>query len=550
MKQENKKNKTKPAPVQIARAAIQLASFLLIPGLFITFFSSFSNVYRAVVAGTFTLSTGIADILIIVALLLVTLLWGRFFCGFLCSFGAMQDLLHLIGKRLPFRPVIYEKTDRALKYLKFAVLAFVVLGVWTFAVPGDAVWSPWTVFGMYASPWKGLPTQAVFLSAGGALLLLIMIGSLFVERFFCKYLCPLGAIFSLASRFRLFRIERKNGTCGGNCRVCTRKCSMSVPLYRYERVSSGECINCMKCVSACPRKNITAQAVPAVSGTLAAAALAGVTFSGVLPEVGKALFPGVSDVLAASDGRFTDGVYTGSAQGFRSEITVRVTVEDGAISDIAVTAFGDDANYVQKATDGVIPAILNAQDTNVDTVSGATFSSRGIINAVKNALNGQLSDENGEETETAETHSTRKDRLKPTQPSETEAPETEAPATEAPRTETQTEAEEEPQSERGGYADGVYTGYGTGFRGTTSVTVTVENGRITDITVNSYQDDGKYFSKAKSGVIAAILSNQSVSVSTVSGATFSSNSIIEAVADALELEFTNPNASSGGKTRR
>ena len=96
------------------------------------------------------------------------------------------------------------------------------------------------------------------------------------------------------------------------------------------------------------------------------------------------------------------------------------------------------------------------------------------------------------------------------------------------------------------YADGVHTGSGSGLRGSTEVQVTVENGVITEISVLSYADDRQYFSRAQSGVIANILKEQGIDVKTVSGATFSSNSILEAVADALDLDFTNPNASGKG----
>ena len=100
------------------------------------------------------------------------------------------------------------------------------------------------------------------------------------------------------------------------------------------------------------------------------------------------------------------------------------------------------------------------------------------------------------------------------------------------------------------YADGVFTGYGNGFRGTTQVSVTVEGGQITDITVVSYADDSKYFSKASSGMISSILSTQGIDVSTVSGATYSSRGILEAVANALGLEYTAPAVSGTGRGGR
>ena len=104
-----------------------------------------------------------------------------------------------------------------------------------------------------------------------------------------------------------------------------------------------------------------------------------------------------------------------------------------------------------------------------------------------------------------------------------------------------------PQS--GNYADGEYTGIGKGLRGNTQVQVTVSGGKISEITVISYADDRQYFSRAQGSMIDRIMENQGINVSTVSGATYSSNSILEAVADALDIEFTNPNSSMSSGQR-
>ena len=232
MKNENTNTsgKSKIPPIAIARAAVQLVAFILVPGLFISVFSALGAIWKSILSSTFRFDEQAANILLLAVVFIVTAVWGRFFCGFICSFGAMQDLLWLGGRHLPFRPVFSQKVDRVLKYLKYAVLLFIVIGVWTFGITGDTVWSPWTIFGMYASPWKGVPSQAMFLSVGGLLLLLTIIGSLLIERFFCKYLCPLGALFTLASHFRVFKLKRDSASCSGSCRVCSRKCSMSIPL--------------------------------------------------------------------------------------------------------------------------------------------------------------------------------------------------------------------------------------------------------------------------------------------------------------------------------
>ena len=164
--------------------------------------------------------------------------------------------------------------------------------------------------------------------------------------------------------------------------------------------------------------------------------------------------------------------------------------------------------------------IIGAQSTDVDAVTGATYSSVGIMDAVADALSGQ--------TATASTASDSTEH-------ETDTSEEAAASS----------SEESASSSitAGQYADGIYTGSGTGFRGETVVEVTVKNGLITDITETSKQDDDQFFYRAWTTVIEEIITAQAVEVDAVSGATFSSNSIMEAVSDALGLAFENPNSS-------
>lgn len=539
--------KKKLSSIQIVRAVIQLIAFVTVPALFITIFSSIGSIIISIIGGSFVFTEHLGSIILILGVFLVTMVLGRYFCGFICSFGAMQDLLSALGKLIPFKVKIPEKADKYLKLLKYAVLAFVVIGVWGFSVTGDLIWSPWTVFGMYSSlsAWSSLE---YFLTLGGAFLLLIIIGSLFIERFFCKYLCPLGALFALVSRTRLNPIKRRSEKCG-SCKLCTAKCSMSIPLYKYDEVSSGECINCLKCTEVCQNDNITAETLPAISGTLAVTAIAGLYYAGVLTNDQPVAENSDKDTNTVSEaeesGIYTDGVYTGTGKGFRGNTKVTVTVENGVISDITVDSYKDDEEFFSRAEKGIISAVIRSQSANVDAVSGATFSSKGLIDAIKNALGEEITDE--VTTDEPTTEKTSKSKKQKTTEAETTAP-TEAGTT------TETELTTEEKAENGKYADGVYTGTGTGFRGETSVTVTVENGEITDITINSYKDDQQFFSRAESDVISAILQSQDTDVDAVSGATFSSNGIKEAVANALGIEFTNPNSttanSHGGRHSR
>ncbi len=523
------KSKKHLSVLPIIRAVIQLLSFFIAPGLFITVFASLGDIWKAVISGTFRLQAYTGKIILLAAVLLVTLIFGRYFCGFVCSFGAMQDLLWAGGKHLPVKVKIPRKADRILKYIKYAVFVFIIAGVWSFGLFGETVWSPWTIFGMYLT-FRGVPSAEYLFSLGALLLLVIIIGSLFVERFFCKYLCPLGALFAPVSRFRIFKINKPANQCG-SCSLCSKKCSMSIPLSEYESVCSGECINCMKCTEACPRNNASASKAFVIAGIMAAAALTGVSYIGDLSLTEKKnILPQENNttVQQSESGSYTDGTYTGSAKGYRGDISVTVTVRNGYIADINVNAYRDDREFFEQAENSVISEILNVQNTNVDTVSGATFSSRGIIAAVENALGSLPSESTVSEQEFSE-------------PSEEISKISEQELAESEISQISEEISQ--NTNTGKFTDGTYTGSGTGYRGTTTVQVTVSNGKITDITILSYADDNQFFSRAANGVISEIISSQETTVDTVSGATFSSNGLMEAVCDALGIEFTNPNSS-------
>ena len=185
-----------------------------------------------------------------------------------------------------------------------------------------------------------------------------------------------------------------------------------------------------------------------------------------------------------------DGVYRGTGTGFAGDITVAVQIKDKQITSIEVVSTSDDAAFFNRAK-AVLDSMIEKQTYNVDTVSGATFSSKGLISAVKNALTG---------TKSSGTAVTKKAFT----------------------------------GEKGIFevADGVYEGEGIGFGGLTRVSVEVSGQQITAINILSQSDDASFFNRAKA-VIDEILEAQTLDVDTVSGATFSSRGIINAVKNAL-----------------
>lgn len=201
-------------------------------------------------------------------------------------------------------------------------------------------------------------------------------------------------------------------------------------------------------------------------------------------------------------GGYKDGTYTGSATGFGGNIGVCVTVKNGKITGVNVTsAPGETASYLSSAK-GVISRVISRQTPNVDTVSGATYSSTGILNAVKNALS------------RAGGSSSSSDKMS-------------AGGTASGNSGTAT------PKVNNHFQNGTYVGIGDGYGGRIKVTVTVSNGQITKVNIDSAADETPaYLSKATT-LISKIIEQQTWKLDAVSGATFSSQGILEAVADAI-----------------
>ena len=213
-----------------------------------------------------------------------------------------------------------------------------------------------------------------------------------------------------------------------------------------------------------------------------------------------------------------DGTYKGSANGYGGKVTVNVTVSKKTMTAIdVVSAPGETDSFFNRAK-GVIDEMLTAQSTDVDVVSGATYSSNGIIGAVKNALFGT-------ESNNATAASANAGNAGGSAPSVSKV------------------------SESGTWKDGTYTGSGKGFGGTISVKVTVKDGKISAIDVtNASGETASYFSKAK-GIIPKMISGQTTNVDAASGATYSSNGIITAVRNALSKAETGKSSTKKKKKK-
>ena len=499
----NRKNFLKNKKINWIKVIIQILSFALIPGLFEGEFAAVGNIVSCIYKGNISWESVKYSVWMLVATVPATVLVGRFFCGFFCSFGAVQDLLwfgsHRLRALFPGKRNL-KKADRIFRFAKYAVLFYFIIFVWS-GVTAVKTAGLWQVFGQYVSfgHWPGLKP---LLSVGGILLLVIFIGSLFVQRFFCRYFCPMGAIYSLISQASFLKIDKPREECG-KCHLCTSKCTMGMDLTKKDRIAGGECISCQKCVSWCPTGNAHFRSRYGV--------LIGVGVTCDTIMVSQLLIAGnlakekTADSVkktAENDagGNFQNGIYTGTGEGYRGKVTVTVKVADGKITELVLDDYADDKSYMERAKNRIFQEMISRQNTDVDAVSGATYSSNGLIEAVNKALGNDEGEGKKPEQEESEDKQS---------------------FIEAGRFQNLT--------------DGIYTGSADAFRGDVEVQVTVEKQKVTDISILSYCDTEEYFFRAAPAVIEQMKAEQSLNVDAVSGATYSSNGVIHAVANALEI---------------
>ncbi|PKM84792.1 MAG: 4Fe-4S ferredoxin [Firmicutes bacterium HGW-Firmicutes-11] len=187
---------------------------------------------------------------------------GRFTCGWLCPFGLLQDLLH----KIPFRiKILTVKGDRYLRLIKYALLlVFVILFplfVLDIAGQGEQGFCKWICpSGTIMAGWPlvaandGIRNAIGFLFAWKNLILIaLLLISIVIYRPFCRYLCPLGAIYGWFNPVALYRFHIDEASCD-KCGICQNACKLNIPVF--EKPNSPDCIRCNDCIHACPNGSI------------------------------------------------------------------------------------------------------------------------------------------------------------------------------------------------------------------------------------------------------------------------------------------------------
>jgi polyferredoxin len=211
-------------------------------------FGGVVSVYQFITTGTFVRKVHSASFILMWIVFVLTVFLGPVFCGWVCPFGSIQEWFGKLGKKIfkrRFNRLIPYKVDRILRYLRYVALGLIV---YMTAATGTLMFAKIDPYFALFNFWTSEVTVAAMI-----ILIAVLLLSLVVERPFCKYACPYGAVLGVFNLFRIFKIRRSTSTCI-NCKACDRTCPMNIPVSTSGAVRHHQCITCLKCTSeqACP----------------------------------------------------------------------------------------------------------------------------------------------------------------------------------------------------------------------------------------------------------------------------------------------------------
>lgn len=212
-------------------------------------FGGLESLYQVFTTGSFISKIFAGTLTLFVITIIISILFRRSFCGLICPFGAIQEFFAKLGQKVFKRKIVMPAIiDKPLRYLKYVVLAVTIFYAWKTAGLWMAPYDPWSA---YAHLPEGLESVWKSSAVGLIILVITVLGSLIYDRFFCKYLCPMGALYGMVGKISPFKIVRNENVCI-NCGICNKGCPMNIDVQHSLKVTTAECMNCQTCVLSCP----------------------------------------------------------------------------------------------------------------------------------------------------------------------------------------------------------------------------------------------------------------------------------------------------------
>ena len=211
-------------------------------------FGGVVSIYQFATVGTFVQKIHQSSFVLMVLVFLLSILFGPVFCGWVCPLGTIQEAVSRFGRkhfRRRFNHFVPPRLDKALRYLRYGVLAWVIYAT---AMTGKLIFAEYDPYFALFNFWTSEVTIIALVILGATLSL-----SFFVERPWCKYACPYGALLGLTNLFRVFSIRRNATTCKADG-ACSILCPMNIPVDSQSVVRDPQCISCLECTSeaVCP----------------------------------------------------------------------------------------------------------------------------------------------------------------------------------------------------------------------------------------------------------------------------------------------------------
>lgn len=208
-------------------------------------FGGLEGAYGYLKDGSWITRLAPSSLILLITVVLTSIVFGRVFCGWVCPMGAVTEFTRVIAGKLGIKSREFpEKVDAALRYVKYILLAVILAVTWQYGFLFFRLFDPWMAW-MHLTSGEFDEMIAPLLVLG-----LVIVSGIFIERAWCRYLCPLGACFGITQKMSLTKIHRDQKTCI-DCGACDTVCPTRAQPSKSAVLEHGDCIACGKCVEHC-----------------------------------------------------------------------------------------------------------------------------------------------------------------------------------------------------------------------------------------------------------------------------------------------------------